>query len=148
MRNAKLVSVGTILEFMFIEMKGGQRNRKNMPEFDFSGSFINETNVKDGDKLVIVASPIAEEKESPQQKELVNGVLVNKKYMVLNIPVEFNGKKKTYTPDNKTGMRFQDAWGFDYSKWIGKVFSVKVEPYKSFGVDKKRVIGFPEKDNK
>jgi len=117
-----------------------------MPEFDFSGSFINETNVKDGDKLVIVGCPIAEEKESAQQKELVNGVLVNKKYMVLNIPVELNGKRKTYTPDNKTGARFQDTWDFDYSKWIGRVFSVKIEEYNAFGAKKKRIIGFPVKD--
>jgi len=116
-----------------------------MPEFDFSGEFVNENNVKDGDSLVIVGMPVAEMKESPQQKELVNGVLVNKKYMVLNIPVEINGKRKTYTPDNKTGSRFQNEWNPDYSKWIGKVFKVKVEEYTAFGTQKKRIIGFPVK---
>jgi len=117
-----------------------------MPEFDFSGSYINETNVKDGDKLVIVGMPIAEEKESTLKELNAAGVLVNKKYMVLNIPVEIAGKKKTYTPDNKTGGRFADAWAPDYSKWIGKIFSVKVEEYPAYGTTKKRVIGFPVKE--
>lgn len=111
--------------------------------FDFSGNFINLENVKDEDILTIIALPYAEEKESAQQKVLVNGVLVAKKYKVLNIPVELNGNTKTYTPDGKTGMKFQASWGNDESKWIGKQFSVKIESYKAFGADKKRVAGFP-----
>lgn len=114
-----------------------------MPEFDFSGEFVNVDNVKDGDVIVIIGTPTPEEKESAQQKELVNGVMKPKKYMVLNMPVEVNGSKKTYTPDPKTGLRFQQAWGKDYSKWPGKNFSVKIEAYQAFGADKKRVSGFP-----
>ena len=114
-----------------------------MPEFDFSGSYVNVDNVDDEDLLTITSLPSAEEKESAQQKELVNGVLRAKKYMVLNIPVEVNGTSKIYTPDPKTGLRFQAAWGKDYSKWPGKQFSVKVENYKAFGADKQRVSGYP-----
>ena len=114
-----------------------------MPEFDFSGSYVNVDNVDDDDILVICGMPAAEEKESAQQKELVNGVLKAKKYMVLNIPVELNELSKTYTPDPKTGLRFQAAWGKDYSKWVGKKFSVQVEAYKAYGADKVRVSGFP-----
>lgn len=114
-----------------------------MPEFDFSGNFVNVNNVQNGDILTIVGEPIAEEKESAQQKELVNGALRAKKYMVLNIPVEYNGKTKTYTPDPKTGMRFQSAWVPDYSKWIGKQFSVEIEEYTAFGAKKTRVAGYP-----
>jgi hypothetical protein len=114
-----------------------------MPEFDFSGSYVNVDNVDDEDLLTIVAMPTAEEKESAQQKELINGVLKAKKYQVLNMPVELNGVAKTYTPDPKTGLRFQAAWGKDYAKWIGKQFSVKIEAYKAFGADKQRVSGYP-----
>ena len=114
-----------------------------MPEFDFSGNFVNVDNVDDEDLLTIVAVPYPEEKESAQQKELVNGALKAKKYMVLNMPVELNGLSKIYTPDPKTGLRFQEAWGKDYSKWIGKQFSVKIEKYKAFGAEKERVSGYP-----
>ena len=114
-----------------------------MPEFDFSGSFVNVENVDDEDILTIVAVPSPEEKESAQQKELVNGVLKPKKYMILNIPVEVEGNSKTYTPDSKTGLRFQKAWGKDYAKWIGKQFRVEIQAYKAFGADKQRVAGFP-----
>jgi hypothetical protein len=89
------------------------------------------------------AIPTAEQKESGQQKEIVNGVLVPKKYMVLNIPVNINGSKKIFTPDKNSGLRFQKAWGKDYSKWVNKKFQVKKETYKAFGTDKLRVAGFP-----
>jgi len=114
-----------------------------MPEFDFSGAFINVDNVQEEDILTIIGSPVAEEKTSAQQKEIVNGVLVPKKYMVLNIPVEYNGLRKTYTPDSNTGNRMNVKWGRDYSKWVGKQFTVRVEKYTAFGQDKKRVSGFP-----
>jgi hypothetical protein len=117
--------------------------RKKMPEFDFSGAFVNVDNVDDEDILTVVAVPTPEEKESAQQKELINGVLKPKRYMVLNMPVELNGSNKTYTPDPKTGLRFQAAWGKDYSKLVGKQFSVKIEAYKAFGADKERVSGYP-----
>lgn len=113
-------------------------------EFDFSGDFINENNVIENDILTIVSKPFAEQKESATTKEMVNGVLVNKKYMVLNLPVEINGKKKTYTvPDRNTGLRFQAEWGKDHSTWIGKQFKAKIEAYKAYGADKKRVAGYP-----
>ena len=114
-----------------------------MPEFDFSGAFVNVENVDDGDILTIVAMPQPEEKESATQKELVGNVLKPKKYMVLNIPVEVSQIRKTYTPDAKTGMRFNKSWGKDYSRWIGKQFSVEIQAYKAFGADKERVAGFP-----
>jgi len=113
-------------------------------EFDFSGNFVNVENVKKGDICTITAVPYAEEKESATQKELNDkGVLVAKKYMVMNIPVEINGKAKNYTPDVLTGKLFQAHWGKDSDLWVGKQFSVDIEEYKAFGTNKKRVIGFP-----
>jgi len=114
-----------------------------MPEFDFSGSFVNVDNVNNNDVLTIVEIPTPEERESAQQKELVNGILKPKKFYVLNVPVEVNNIKKTYTPDAKTGLRFQSEWGKDYALWIGKQFSVRIEEYKAYGVDRKRVSGYP-----
>lgn len=113
-----------------------------MPEFDFSGSFVNEENCEDGDVLTIVAHPIPQEKESSDMV-VVDGVVKKKKYMVLNMEVEYDGKRKTYTPDSNTGRRFNAAWGKDYSKWVGKQFKTQIEAYKAFGSDKKRVAGFP-----
>jgi hypothetical protein len=118
-----------------------------MPEFDFTGNFLNEDNAKDGDICVIVGLSMPEQKENSLQKELnEKGELVNKKYWVLNIPIEINQKRKTYTPDNKTGLRFNQEWGADYSKWVGKKFKVKIEDYTSFGQVKKRIVGIPLKD--
>lgn len=113
-----------------------------MPEFDFSGSFVNAENVENGDVLTIVAQPVPQEKESSDMT-FIDGVMKKKKYMVLNIEVEYKGLGKTYTPDSNTGRRFNAFWGKDYSKWIGKQFQVKIEPYKAFGADKTRVAGFP-----
>lgn len=113
-----------------------------MPEFDFSGSFCNEDNCKDSEILSIVTHPVPQEKESADMV-IVDGVLKKKKYMVLNMEVEFNGMRKTYTPDVNTGRRFNASWGKDYSKWVGKQFKVKIEEYKAFGADKKRLSGYP-----
>lgn len=112
------------------------------PEFDFSGSFVNEDNVKTGTVLTIVGHPVPQEKESSDMT-VIDGVMKKKKYMVLNMEVEFDGKRKTYTPDANTGRRFNAFWGKDYSLWVGKQFTVKIEDYKAFGADKKRIAGYP-----
>lgn len=116
-----------------------------MPEFDFSGDFVSELNVAENDILTIVSMPIAEEKESPNQKiyDVKKGAMVAKKYSVLNMTIEVNGKTKTYTPDNKTGLRFQQAWGKDFSTWVGKQFTAKHDKYLSFGNEKIRIVGYP-----
>lgn len=117
-------------------------------EFDFTGSFINEENTTDGDILTIIATPQKEEKTSPTQIMIVNGVIKPKKYEVLNILVEKDGSSKTYTPDNSTGMRFVRAWGLKFTGWVGKQFRAKQETYKSYGVDKIRIAGFPLESEK
>ena len=112
-------------------------------EFDFSGSYVNIENTKDNDLLTIVACPIAEEQESPTEKVLINGVMKPKKFLVLKCEVEVNETTKTFKIDNKTGMRFQYEWGRKLSRWVGKQFQSKIETYRAFGVDKKRVAGYP-----
>lgn len=125
-------------------LKGGSRKMSdNSEEFDFSGNFVNAENTIEGDIFEISAKPFPEEKESANEKVLINGVLRPKKYMVLNIPVIFDGRSKQYSPDSKTGLRFQTAWGKKHADWVGKKFQVKIESYKAYGADKKRVIGFP-----
>lgn len=120
------------------KIKGGVK----MPEFDFSGNFVNEENCEEGDIMQIIAHPMPQEKES-NEMAVIDGVVKKKKYMVLNMDVEYSDKKKTYTPDAQTGRRFNASWGRDYSKWIGKKFSVKKEKYKAFGVEKIRIAGYP-----
>lgn len=119
-----------------------------MPKFDFSGNYVSVNNVKDGDVITITGLGIAEEKESAQEKVVINGVVKPKKYLVLNLPCEVNGVSKTYTPDPKTGLRFQEAWGDDYEKWIGKQFTAEIEEYTAYGAEKQRVIGFPVEEKK
>lgn len=131
-------------ELKNLTLKNFERGLKDMPEFDFTGNFLNENNAKDGDICVITSCPYPEEKENPLQKQInQDGVMVNKKYWVLNIPIEINQKSKIYTPDNATGLRFSNEWGSDYSKWIGKKFRVKLESYTAFGRQKTRISGFP-----
>ncbi len=113
-----------------------------MPEFDFSGSFVNEDNCANNSVLTIISHPVPQEKESADMV-LVDGVLKKKKYMVLNMEVEFDGKRKTYTPDVNTGRRFNAVFGKDFSTWVGRQFKVKIEDYKAFGADKKRIAGYP-----
>jgi hypothetical protein len=112
-------------------------------EFDFSGTYVNIENTQDEDILTIVAKPVPEEKQSPTEKVLINGVLKPRTYQVLNVLIENNSAQKIYTIDNKTGVRFQEAWGRKISLWVGKQFRAKKENYKAFGSEKVRIAGYP-----
>ena len=59
-------------------------------EFDFSGDFVSEENVVNNDILTITGNPTIEEKESPNQKVVVNGVIRPKKYMIMLSTREVN----------------------------------------------------------
>jgi len=91
---------------------------------DFSGDYINFDGTKDGDIITIVGKGKVEPNE------------ILKKDM-FNIPVEHNGKKKTYSPTNKAGQTLQEAFGMDADDWVGKKFEVlhvdkkmKIRPVK------------------
>jgi hypothetical protein len=103
-------------------------------ETDFSGEYINAENTKDGDILTILDEGIYEEKQDPVSKKVRR---------VLNITVENNGKRKTYSPDQETGRKFQAAFGTNTRDWLGKKFKAKLVSYVSFGKTKMAVRGDP-----
>lgn len=77
---------------------------------DFTGSFWSVENVKDQDIGVIIDEGKYEEKKNSK---------TNQSYMIFNISIESNSKKKLYSPSRETGMRFTLAWGEDSKKWVG-----------------------------
>lgn len=117
--------------------------------FDFSGDFLNVDSISSGDIAVIIEKPYAEEKESTQLKEMVDGVMKNKKYVVMNIPLEINGKRKIWTVGDKgSGIRLQKAYGMDSDLWVGKKIRFLIEAYKAYGIDKKRAAAYPLTEEK
>ena len=92
-------------------------------------NFLSEKIAKDGDICVITADGKIE------QKQDVNS---GRKYKVISFPVQCNGKDLVWTPDKAAVAVFQKEYGMDSVKWIGKKFSIKLYPKKSFGKD---VIG-------
>lgn len=74
---------------------------------DFSGDYVKYDNTADGDILIIVGEGKIEYNE-------------NLKKDMFNVPVELNGLKKTYSPNNDAGKAMQEAFGKDSNDWIGK----------------------------
>ena len=87
---------------------------------DFSGDFLNYDGTEDRDIVTILDEGKVEYNET-LKKDL------------FNIQVEHNGKKKIFSPSNKTGRQLQEAFGKDTKSWIGKQFEV-------IHVDKKMAI--------
>jgi hypothetical protein len=87
---------------------------------DFSGEFLNYDGSNDGDIATIL----------DEGKIEYNEVL---KKDIFNIGVEVNGKKKIYSPNNKSGRALQEAFGNDTKSWIGKQFTI-------LHVDKKMLV--------
>lgn len=80
---------------------------------DFSGEFLNIESSKDGDIAVIIDKSVYSEREFD-----------NKKKTVLEIPIELNKKKMTYTPGMKAGRTLVKAWGKETDNWRGKKFTI------------------------
>jgi hypothetical protein len=99
---------------------------------DFSGDFLNAENTSQGSIVKIIAEGTYQEIER-----------MGKTKTVLNIPVEVDGKIKTYTPSMESGKKFIKAWGADTVKWIGCQFTINIVNYKSFGETKKAVEADP-----
>ena len=79
---------------------------------DFSGDFLNYESSKDGDILEIVDSGKVEYNETLKKN-------------MFNIHVKrSDGKVLTYSPNNKSGMKLQEAFGLDTEAWIGKKFQI------------------------
>lgn len=101
-----------------------------MVETDFSGNYLNDENTKEGDIVIITGEGEYVEKENPSTKQ---------KYTILDIPVEIDGLKKTYSVSNDVGKEFVKAWGSDSRAWIGKQAKASLVKYKSFGETKTKV---------
>lgn len=78
---------------------------------DFSGDFVNFEATNDGDIATIL----------DECKLTYNETL---KKDMWDMQVEINGKKKTYSPNNKAGQALADAFGKDSNDWIGKQFTI------------------------
>lgn len=78
---------------------------------DFSGDFLNYDGTEDNDIVTILDEGKVEYNETLKKD-------------MFNISVEHNGKKKIFSPSNKTGRMLQDAFGKDTKSWIGKQFQV------------------------
>lgn len=84
-----------------------------MVETDFSGDFLNYDSTQDGDIVTILGEGKVEFNDNPKIMR-----------DMFNMPVEKNGKKMTYSPNNSAGKLLQEAFGKDSKNWIGKQFSV------------------------
>jgi len=95
---------------------------------DFSGNFLNYESTQDGDIVTITGKGKVEHNE-------------NLKKDMFNVPVEHNGKQKTYSPSNMAGRVLQEAFGMDADLWVGKQFEIlhvdkkmKIRPIKTIKV--------------
>jgi hypothetical protein len=87
-------------------------------------------------------------KEHPTKRIVVNGVIQPEKYTQHSVSIDTGSAIKTLNIGQQTGIRFQTAWGKDSANWIGKKFTIKFEPYMSFGKPKKGVAGYPITETK
>lgn len=107
-------------------------------ETDFSGSYVNEDNVKDSDIFEIVGEGSMEAKIS------LKGI----KYQQMNIEISNNSKQLIYSLPRDTGKAFQRAWGTDSKNWIGKKARAKHVHFLSYGQTKKRIEAEPITETK
>ena len=94
-----------------------------------AGSYLNAENTKDGDIVVITGEgEFAELERNGKVKE------------VLNLPVETNGLKLIYTPNQLATETLQKMFGSTDSKeWVGKKFKVTHVDYL-IGKEKKKGV--------
>lgn len=100
---------------------------------DFSGNFWNGENVENNAIGTILDEGSYEEKKNT----------AGDSYVIFNITVECNGKKKQYSPSRETGMALQKAFGSDSKDWIGKKIQFEHVKTASFGKTKIRLDAKP-----
>jgi hypothetical protein len=103
-----------------------------MVKADFSGSFLNSDNCKDKEVITIIGKPTVED---------VEGQFGN--YTKTNIQVEFDGKKKIYSPSNESGIRMVSSWGVEMDQWVGKQFNAEYVKKKVAGKTKTYIEAYP-----
>ena len=100
-----------------------------MVEADFSGSFTNAENVKEGDIGIILDEGVYEAKTD----------MKGKPYKQLNIGVEINGKQLTHSPAIMEGRKLVMGLGRDTKAWIGQKFTCHIVRYAAVGGTKTKV---------
>ena len=80
---------------------------------DFGGDFLSIKNSKDGDTATITGKP-----------EYGTLTFQGKEKKVVNMEIEVDNKKLTYTPPNKAGNTLVEAWGDEMDNWVGKKFTI------------------------
>lgn len=93
---------------------------------DFSGTYTNAENCREGDIGTIVGEGSSETKTSFKGDE----------YTQYNIDVEVNGKKLVHSPRMSEGKALVAQWGDETKNWIGKQFKCRIVNYKSMGQTK------------
>ena len=84
-----------------------------MVETKFGGDYVSFDSTKDGQIAIILG-------EGEYGEITYDG----KTKEVLNIPVEINGNKLTWTPGIRAGKSAQKAWGTESKNWVGKKFEI------------------------
>ena len=82
-----------------------------MVVLDLSGDYLNVDSTKDGDVCVIITEA------KPTYNE-------NLKKNIVDMEVEKDAKKFTYSPNLNAQRSLTDAFGKDTKDWIGKQFEV------------------------
>lgn len=119
-----------------------------MVEQDYSGNFVNDQNTTDNQIVTIVSDVTSEQKENQTKKVIKNGILVPSTYLAHSVEVDIGSGTKTFNIGSQTGIRFQMSFGKDSSKWIGRKFKIKFEPYMSYGKQKIGIAGYPLEETK
>lgn len=98
-------------------------------EVDFSGSYTNAENCKEGDIGIVIGEGAMEEKES----------FKGRIYMQPNIDVEINGKKLVHSIGINEGRVLVDKWGRETKTWLNKRFVCHLVRYMSQGQTKQKI---------
>jgi hypothetical protein len=101
-----------------------------MVEADFSGSYTNPENCKEGDIAIVTSEGEYQEKKS------FSGHL----YKQLNMAIEVNGKALTHSPGMMEGRLLVKIWGKDTAMWIGKKAICHVVNYQAQGAIKQKIM--------
>ena len=82
-----------------------------MVVLDLSGDFLNFDSTKDGDICTVIT----------EAKPVFNETL---KKEIVDMQVEKDGKKYTYSPNLSAQRSFTEAFGKDTKDWVGKQFEI------------------------
>lgn len=92
-----------------------------MPDTTQLSKYLKTEHVKDGDAINFLDAGVIIEKEFKKDGK-------TEKRPVLEMTVEVNGNKKTYSPNGTSVALLNKAWGKNTEKWVGKQAIVTLIP--------------------